>query len=44
MSNYFDLHRHDENSFFDGFGKPIELAKRAKELGYTALQDWYNIG
>lgn len=37
MSNYFDLHRHDENSFFDGFGKPIELAKRAKELGYTAL-------
>ena len=37
MGNYFDLHRHDETSFFDGFGKPIELAKRAKELGYTAL-------
>lgn len=37
MGNYFDLHRHDETSFFDGFGKPIELARRAKELGYTAL-------
>ena len=37
MGNYFDLHRHDQFSFFDGFGKPIELAKRAKELGYTAL-------
>lgn len=37
MGIYFDLHRHDQFSFFDGFGKPIELAKRAKELGYTAL-------
>lgn len=37
MGNYFDLHRHDETSFFDGFGKPSELVKRAKELGYTAL-------
>lgn len=37
MGNYFDLHRHDEFSFFDGFGKPIELAKIAKELGYPAL-------
>lgn len=34
---YFDLHRHDQFSLFDGFGKPIELAKHAKELGYTAL-------
>jgi DNA polymerase-3 subunit alpha len=34
---YFDLHRHDEFSSFDGFGKPKELAKVAKELGYTAL-------
>lgn len=34
---YFDLHRHDEYSTFDGFGKPVELAKRAKELGYKAL-------
>lgn len=37
MGNFFDLHRHDEFSFFDGFGKPKELAKRAKELGYKAL-------
>lgn len=34
---YFDLHRHDEFSSFDGFGKATELAKHAKELGYTAL-------
>lgn len=33
----FDLHRHDEYSTFDGFGKATELAKQAKELGYTAL-------
>lgn len=32
-----DLHRHDECSTFDGFGKPEELAKLAKELGYTCL-------
>lgn len=32
-----DLHRHDENSLFDGFGKPTELAKIAKEKGYTWL-------
>lgn len=33
----FDLHRHDEYSTFDGFGKPAELAKLAKELGYKSL-------
>jgi len=33
----FDLHRHDEYSTFDGFGKAGELAKLAKDLGYTAL-------
>ena len=33
----FDLHRHDEFSTFDGFGKPAELAKLAKELGYKSL-------
>lgn len=33
----FDLHRHDEFSTFDGFGKATELAKLAKELGHTAL-------
>lgn len=32
-----DLHRHDECSTFDGFGKPEELASLAKELGHTAL-------
>lgn len=32
-----DLHRHDECSFFDGFGKASELAKLAKNLGHTAL-------
>ena len=37
MGNYSDLHRHDQFSFFDGFGKPIELAKKAKELGYSCL-------
>lgn len=33
----FDAHRHDEFSFFDGSGKAVELAKLAKEKGYTAL-------
>lgn len=32
-----DLHRHDECSTFDGFGKPEELAALAKQLGHTAL-------
>lgn len=32
-----DLHRHDECSTFDGFGKPEELAKLAKKLNYTSL-------
>lgn len=32
-----DLHRHDMFSRFDGFGKPSELAKLAKELGHTSL-------
>lgn len=34
---YFDLHRHDEKSVFDGFGKAEEFAKRAVELEYKAL-------
>lgn len=33
----FDLHRHDEFSTFDGFGKAKELAEYAKELGYKSL-------
>ena len=31
------LHHHTEFSTFDGFGKPKDLAKLAKELGHTAL-------
>lgn len=37
MGTFFDLHRHDEFSEFDGFGKPSELVQIAKELGYNAL-------
>lgn len=33
----FDLHRHDEFSFYDGSGKAKDLAKLAKEKGFTAL-------
>lgn len=32
-----DLHRHDEMSTFDGFGKALDLARLAKEQGLTAL-------
>ena len=32
-----DLHRHDEFSTFDGFGKPLELARIAKSKGHTSL-------
>ena len=32
-----DVHRHDEYSTFDGYGKATELAAYAKELGYTSL-------
>lgn len=34
---FVDLHRHDEFSTFDGFGKATELAELAKELGHTSL-------
>lgn len=34
---FFDAHRHDMFSTFDGFGKPSELAMLAKELGHSAL-------
>lgn len=37
MGNFFDLHRHCEYSLFDGFGKPRELVRVAKDLGYKAL-------
>ena len=32
-----DLHRHDEFSTFDGYGKAVELAKIAIEKGYKSL-------
>ena len=32
-----DLHRHDEFSLYDGFGKPVQLAKQAKQKGLSAL-------
>lgn len=32
-----DLHRHDEFSTFDGFGKAVELAQLAKDKGHTFL-------
>lgn len=32
-----DLHRHDQYSTFDGFDSPSNLAKIAKEKGYTCL-------
>lgn len=32
-----DLHRHDEYSTFDGFGKASDLAELAEELGYKSL-------
>ena len=37
MEHWFDLHRHDEYSSFDGFGKAVELAKLAKSYGYSSL-------
>lgn len=32
-----DLHRHTDFSLFDGFGKPLDLARLAKSYGYEAL-------
>ena len=37
MDKFFDLHRHDERSSFDGFGKSNELATIAVDLEYPAL-------
>ena len=33
----FDVHRHDEYSTFDGYGKATELATLAKKYGYKSL-------
>ena len=35
--NFFDIHRHDEFSLFDGMGKAKQVAEYAKELGYPAV-------
>jgi len=32
-----DLHRHDEFSAFDGFGKAMDIARAAKAKGHTSL-------
>ena len=37
MPNFVHLHVHDNYSFLDGYGSPLKNAKRAKELGMTAL-------
>lgn len=34
---FYDIHRHDEYSLFDGMGKASQIAIYAKELGYPAL-------
>lgn len=34
---FFDLHRHNELSTFDGFGSPEKVVERAVELGYPAI-------
>jgi DNA polymerase-3 subunit alpha len=42
---FVHLHNHDEYSLLDGFGKSINFAKRAKEIGqkYLALTNHANI-
>jgi len=37
MNNYFELHNHSYFSYLDGVSRPIDMAKRAKLLGYPAL-------
>lgn len=37
MKNFIHIHVHDFNSFLDGHGSPESKAKRAKELGMTAI-------
>lgn len=36
-SNFVHCHIHSEYSFLDGFGNPIDYAKKAKELGFKYL-------
>lgn len=35
--NWISLHNHSHYSLLDGLSKPINMVKRAKELGYSAL-------
>lgn len=37
MKNFTHIHVHDYFSFLDGYGSPASKAKRAKELGMTAI-------
>ena len=34
---FANLHTHSHYSLLDGFGSPAAIAKRAKELGYSAI-------
>lgn len=35
--DFYDIHRHDQYSLFDGFGNADQVAEYAKELGYKAV-------
>ena len=37
MINFYDIHRHDQFSLFDGMGNAKAVVERAKELGYWAV-------
>ena len=37
MNSFYDIHRHDQFSLFDGMGNAKTVAQRAKELGYHAV-------
>ena len=34
--DYYEIHRHDQFSLFDGFGSADQVADYASELGYVA--------
>ena len=37
MVDFFDIHRHDQFSLFDGMGNSNQIASYAKELEYRAI-------
>ena len=37
MINFYDIHRHDQFSLFDGMGTAEKVAEKAKELSYWAV-------